>query len=75
MKMVEIEWVDSKSGLNEWEYLDDLDPLPPVRCMTAGYLLDDSPEYKTIVQSKSDSQIHGRITIPKACILSITEKS
>ena len=68
MKLVQIDWVDSKSGPNAWEYRDDLPSLPPVLCTTVGYLLEDSRKYKTVAQSLSDSQVHGRITIPTACI-------
>ena len=68
MEKVEIEWIDSKSGPNEWEYLEDLEPLHPIQCKTIGFLLEDTPEYKTIAQTISDSQVHGRITIPAVCI-------
>ncbi len=71
MQKVEIEWIDSKSGPNEWEYREDLEPLRPIQCKTMGFLLEDTPEYKTIAQTISDSQIHGRITIPTACILNV----
>lgn len=68
MKMVEILWVDAKSGPNEWEYLDGLEPLKPVLCKTIGFLIDEAKEYITIAQSMSDTQVHGRITIPARCI-------
>ena len=68
MKKVEIEWVDSKSGPNEWEYIDDLEPLLPVVCKTTGYLLEETPDYKTIAHSMSETQVIGQIVIPTACI-------
>ncbi len=68
MKKVEIEWIDSKSAVNEWEYLDGLEPLKPPICQSVGYLIEETPEYKTIVHTISTSQILGRITIPKRCI-------
>lgn len=68
MQIVEIQWIDSKSGPNQWEYRDELSPLPPVACTTVGYLLEDTPAYKTVAQSLSDSQVQGRITIPTVCI-------
>ena len=68
LRIVEIQWIDSKSGPNQWEYLDELPTLPPVACTTVGYLLEDTAQYKTVAQSLSDSQVHGRITIPTACI-------
>ncbi len=70
-KKVEIEWIDSKSGLNAWEYLEDLSELKPAICKTAGYLIEDAKEYKIIAQSLSDTQVHGRIAIPAACIIKL----
>jgi len=68
MIKVEIEWIDSKSGPNEWEYIDDLKPLLPVICKTTGFLLEETPEYKAIAHTISNDQVVGRITIPKTCI-------
>jgi hypothetical protein len=68
MKKVEIEWIDSKSGPNEWEYIERLEPLLPVICNTTGFLLEETPDYKTIAHTLSNNQVIGRITIPTACI-------
>jgi hypothetical protein len=35
---------------------------------TTGFLLEDTPEYKTIVGTKNASQVLGRITIQGSCI-------
>jgi hypothetical protein len=68
MKKVQIEWVDSKASDNEWEYLEDLEPLAPVMCTSVGFLIEDTPEYKTIVHTINITQVLGRITIPSSCI-------
>jgi hypothetical protein len=68
MKKVEIEWIDSKSGPNEWEYIDELEPLLPVICKTTGYILEETPDYKTIAHTVSNDQVVGRISIPNNCI-------
>ena len=68
MDKVQIEWIDSKSGPNEWEYLDDLKPLLPVTIKTTCFLIEETPDYKTIAHSMSETQVVGRITIPTACI-------
>jgi len=68
MKLVRIEWVDSKAAPNEWEHLDDLEPLPPIECVSVGFLVEETPAYKTIAHSKSGTQICGRVTIPTVCI-------
>lgn len=68
MKKVKIEWVDSKSGRNEWEYREELEPLKPVMCTTIGFLMEATPEYVTIAHTMSAEQVLGRITIPACCI-------
>lgn len=71
MKPVIIEWLDSRGVTSSWEFKDDLDPLPPVRIQSIGFLVDDHKDYKTLVQNISEEQIAGRITIPKGCIVKI----
>lgn len=71
--LVEIKWLDSKAAPNIWEYLDDLDALKPVEISSTGYLIDNNTEYKTIVQSLSETQILGRISIPVCSIISIVD--
>ncbi len=73
MKKVKIQWIDSKASANEWEYLDELESLLPVFCESVGYIIEDTPKYKTIAHTISDNQVLGRITIPKACITKITK--
>lgn len=73
MKLVSIEWLDSKGVINEWEYIDEIKPLEPVKCISVGFLIEDNKQYKTIVQSIGDSQILGRMTIPTCSITKIEE--
>jgi len=68
MKLVRIEWVDNKATANEWEYREDIDSLEPVDCIPVGFLVEDTPAYKTLAHSISKTQVCGRITIPTACI-------
>jgi hypothetical protein len=68
MKIVEIEWIDSKGITSDWEFKDDIKSLEPCLCKSVGYLLDDNENYKTIVQSDSSEQVLGRLTIPKESI-------
>ena len=67
-KLVLIEWLDSKGVTEKWEFLNDIEPLKPSRCTSIGFLLDDAREYKTIVQSISNNQVLGRMTIPSCSI-------
>ena len=69
LKLVEIEWLDSKGVTNRWEILDDLEPLEPSRCRSVGFLLDESDDYKTLVQTLGCEQVLGRITIPTQSIV------
>jgi len=73
MKKIEIKWIDSKAGKNEWEYIDDLETIRPVMCTSIGFLLEDTPEYKPIVHTNNKDQVLGRITIPSSCIKKIKE--
>jgi len=69
MKLVKIQWIDSKAGANRWVYRDGLKPLKPVRCTSVGFVLEETRTRITLVQTKSKTQVCGRITIPKACII------
>ena len=68
--IVLIEWVDSK-GMNRWEYLDEIEPMPPCICYTVGFITEDNKDYKTIALGLSDTQVLGRTTIPSGCIRSL----
>lgn len=68
-KLVRIEWLDSRGVTTGWDFYDDLTPLKPMRCFTVGYLIEETAEYKTLVQTISDDQCVGRITIPRRAIV------
>ncbi len=70
-KLVLIEWLDSKGVTTNWEYLDELEPVLPVECVSTGFLIDDKKDYKTLVQTLSKNQVLGRITIPCCSITKI----
>ena len=71
-ELVLVKWLDSKGLVNEWEFLEDIDPLLPSTCLSIGFLLEETKEYTTIVQSISESQVLGRMTIPARSILKVT---
>jgi len=58
-----IEWVDSK-GMERWEYLDEIEPLPPCICYAVGFIIEDNKDYKTLALGLSEAQVLGRVTIP-----------
>jgi hypothetical protein len=69
-EIVLIEWVDSK-GMERWEYLDEIQPMPPSVCYSVGFIIEDNPEYKTLALGLSDTQVLGRTTIPSGSIRNI----
>jgi len=69
MKLVLIEWLDSKAGPEGWEYLDNLEKIEPTSCKSVGFLVDDNDNHKTIAPTLGGGQILGRITIPSCSIV------
>lgn len=63
-EIVFIEWLDSKGITNQWEYLDEIDPIKPDKCLSVGFLLEKAREYVTIAQTVGEAQVIGRTTIP-----------
>jgi len=72
-RLILIEWLDSKGVIDCWEFLDEIKPMKPSHCFSVGFLIEETEEYKTIVQSVSDNQVLGRTTIPCCSILDIQE--
>lgn len=72
-RKVLIKWVDSKGVSNCWELLDELEPMQPCLCLSIGFIIEDTKEYVTIAQSMEESQVCGRMTIPKCAIKSIQD--
>lgn len=68
--IVLIEWVDSK-GMERWEYLDEIESMPPCTCYSVGFIIEDNSDYKTIALGLTDTQVLGRTTIPTGCIRNI----
>ena len=54
-----------------WIRLDGLETYPPALCYSVGFLMEDTPEYKTIALGISEAQVLGRMTIPSGFILLI----
>lgn len=71
MKIVKIIWWDSKGVTSDWEFKDELKELHPVHIESVGFLLEENGDYLTILQSDSEEQILGRLTIPKGCVCDV----
>lgn len=63
-----IEWSDASGDDGSWIDKDYLEPMPPIACRTAGFILEETKEYVTICSSINKNQIMGRLTVPKAMI-------
>lgn len=66
-EIVLIEWFDAK-GVQRWEYLDEIEPMPSCLCYSVGFIIEDTTDYKTIALGLSETQVLGRTTIPTGCI-------
>jgi len=73
MKIVNIKWIDSSTAPIGWEYRDELLPLKPAICETVGYVTEKTKQYITICSTISETQILGRITIPRKSILKMSK--
>jgi hypothetical protein len=70
VKIVCVEWKDAFES-NGWSY--SLEEMVPADCTTIGYLVQDCPDYVTIASSSADCGVCACMTIPRGCIVKITE--
>jgi len=70
-----IQWVDSRATDNTWESKENIERLKPALCESVGFLLEDNDvdNFITIASTISQDQVLFRLTIPKGCILEMTE--
>lgn len=69
MKLVLVEWVDSKRMSEGWEYTEDIEP-SVVTCQSVGWILKENKECIVIMphMDKNESQGCGIISIPKCAV-------
>ncbi len=68
MKLVIIEWHDSRTAENGWQYLRERHDISAVMCQTVGWIIDKSDDALLVAQSladinSKDSQSMGRTVI------------
>ncbi len=68
MKFEYIEWIDSYSEENTWEFREDIKPIYPILCRSVGFLEEENDDYVVLAHSITDKQVCGRMSIPKVCI-------
>ena len=74
-ELVLIEWVDSGQPIPGWQWLSDLDPRRPHKCVSVGFLVQDDEQTKVLAPNLGSSsgdedwdQASGLITIPAVAI-------
>ena len=50
--------------------MEDMEPMPPMVCVSVGFLLDDGVEFKTLAMTvnTTETQVLARLTIPVCAI-------
>lgn len=81
LRLVLVEWLDSKQPVAAWQWLSDLEAPAPARCVSVGFLAREETDTLVIVQNVADphdedgAQASGAMTIPRACVVSIMDLS
>jgi hypothetical protein len=69
-RIVKIDWVDS-CEFGGWQ--DDINDMKPCSCTTIGYLLKECKTHVVLAASASGTSFCSHMTIPKGCIVKITD--
>lgn len=76
--LVLIEWLDSGQPIPGWQWLDQIEPRKPHRCVSVGFLVQDDGQTKVLAPNLGASsgdedwdQASGITTIPTAAVVKI----
>ena len=69
MKVIKVEWLDSRGIDGIWHFKEEWD-LTSHRCVSVGILVADDRDEIIICQSKNDDQYGNLFVIPKNTIMS-----
>ena len=74
-KIVLIEWVDSYSVYEQWDFLKDLKEPEIIKCKSVGFIVNETDESILIMPHISGDNEAGKggICIPKIAIIKRTE--
>jgi hypothetical protein len=74
-KIVLIEWVDSYSVYEQWDFLNDLKEPEIIKCKSVGFIVNETDESILIMPHISGDNEAGKggICIPKLAIIKRTE--
>lgn len=68
-KLVMIEWEDSCQASGQWQWLENLQTPPIIKCISVGFLVKDTKKEKCLAISMANAeQVSGIISIPSSCI-------
>lgn len=75
MKLVEIEWADSRQPTGGWERLAEMPKREYCLCRSVGWLIQDDRNVKalaaTVADLEDEPQAMGIVTIPTTCVLRV----
>jgi hypothetical protein len=78
MKLVIVEWQDSRQPSSSWQWADEAENPEPVLCLTVGWLLRETEDALLVVQSLGDvsggrMQFGGGTEIARRQIIQLKE--
>lgn len=73
-KYVEVEWSDPVSTV---KWVESMNPPPPQKCLTRGWLVEDGLDFIVLVGTVSDDDDHWSwsevLSLPRGCVDSLVE--
>jgi hypothetical protein len=70
--MIKVDWVDS-CEYGGWRNREDVADMKPAPCTTIGYLMKESKTHMVLASSTCGSSQCSHMSIPKGCIVKITD--
>ena len=68
---VVVKWLDARTAGPGWEDIATMQPLGPMACTTAGFLMSEDDEAVVLCQTVSEEAAQGRIVIPRGCVVEV----
>lgn len=63
-----VQWIDSASYATPWSSPQDIAELEPIVIHTVGFVVNETDEFITLVNSLADDAAGGDVTIPKVAV-------
>lgn len=75
LKLVQIDWVDSRQPISHWQWVDEMEKSSIVECSSVGWLVEDGT-VKVLAANMGDTgdkkkQVSGVIQIPAQSVVRI----